>query len=90
MTACAGTMNKNNTTPPHPGLSRDAFWQRVFHHFAKPEPVQPVELQDENGARIGGVIFIRGEHEFETVRSLFKTRPAEAQLPAAQPSEGQT
>ncbi len=44
-------------------------------YFARPEPVQPVTLE-EGGNIIGGVIFIRGERDYEMVRSLFKTRSA--------------
>ncbi len=51
------------------------LWAHAQKHFTQPEPVQPIYLEDAAGVRQGGVIFIRGEREFELVKSLFKTTP---------------
>lgn len=59
--------------------------QKTLHehaakYFQRPEPVQPVTLE-EGGTIIGGVIFVRGERDYEMVRSCFKTQ-ANAELSA--------
>lgn len=82
------TSNPEHRTSNFEREPDNAFHAKVLAAFAKVEPVQPVYIEDASGARIGGVLFVRGEREFEIARSLFPTSPLAQRLPAAQRSEG--
>lgn len=48
----------------------------VAERFARPEVVQPTKIEI-NGTIVGGVIVIRGEHEFDKVMAIFPARKKE-------------